>query len=170
MAMTTNLALYDTATATVIRYPRADDEPVVDLHPRYLVLRVVKEDPPQVPQGWTARAVRTVDLDTAEWRWGWELVELPPAPPDYIAFYQDLLGSQTYAAVLSIPATAELARAMVVFVSAIQDAMAGRENRPALQSAIWLLMGQLTLDQNGLVELAGMMATHNLDTVYQLQP
>ena len=90
--------------------------------------------------------------------------------PDYVGFYNGLLISNIYAAVLTQPATAELARAMVVFVSAIQDAMAARENRPAMQGAIWLLLSQIPLDQAHAAELTGLMSQHHLAGVYQLQP
>lgn len=94
----------------------------------------------------------------------------PPPVPDYVAFYEALLTSSVYQAVLSQPATAELARAMVVFVSAIQDCMAGRENQSALQGAIWLLLSQLTLEPAHAAELAALMKQHHLAGVYVLQP
>lgn len=94
-----------------------------------------------------------------------------PSPgPDYVAFYEALLSSGVYRAVLSQPATAELARAMVVFVSAIQDCMAGRENQAALQGAIWLLLSQLPLEPAHGAELSALMAEHHLAEVYSLQP
>jgi hypothetical protein len=90
--------------------------------------------------------------------------------PDYVGFYSALLGSSVYSAVLVQPATADLARAMVVFVSAIQDCMAGRENRPAMQGAIWLLLSQIPLDVAHAAELTGLMNQYHLAGVYQLQP
>jgi hypothetical protein len=90
--------------------------------------------------------------------------------PDYVGFYSALLGSSVYSAVLVQPATADLARAMVVFVSAIQDCMAGRENRPAMQGAIWLLLSQIPLDVAHAAELTALMSQHHLAGVYQLQP
>lgn len=96
--------------------------------------------------------------------------ESPPPQPDYVAFYGALLGSSIYSAVITQPATADLARAMVVFVSAIQDCMAGRENQPAMQGAIWLLLSQIPLDQSHAAELTGLMSQHHLAGVYQLQP
>ncbi len=91
-------------------------------------------------------------------------------PPDYVAFYSALLGSSVYGAVLSQPKTADIAFAMAVFVSAIQDCMAGRENRPAMQGAIWFLLSQIALDQAHAIELASLMQQHHLAGVYQLQP
>jgi hypothetical protein len=171
--MNSNFTLYDTIAKEVIRYPRADDEPVIGLDPRYQVLRVAKEDKPEAPEGWGVKQQWTIDLAAGEWRHGWELIELPPPiepGPDYVGFYSALLASTTYQAVLQVPATAELARALVVFVSAIQDAMNYRENPKALQGAIWLLLGQIALTDENLAELMELMSVYRLDTVYTLAP
>ena len=171
--MSSNFALWDTINQEILSYPRADDEPVVNLNPRYLVLRIIKEDKPDAPEGFTVRQRITVDLDALEWRHGWELIELPaPAPPqpDYVGFYAALLDSATYQAVIQMTATAELARALAVFVSAIQDAMNYRVNTQAMQSAIWLLLGQVALTDEHVAELAELMATYHLDLTYTLQP
>lgn len=90
--------------------------------------------------------------------------------PDYVGFYSAVLASNTYAAVLNQPATAELARALAVFVCAIQDAMAGRENRQAMQGAIGMLLSQVALSQDNAVELQELMRLYSLDGVYALQP
>lgn len=167
------LALWDTIDQKILGYPRADDQPVVNLHPRYLVLRIVKEDRPDAPDGFTVRQRPTVDLDALEWRHGWELIELPaPAPlqPDYVGFYSGLLASATYQAVIGMPATAELARALAVFVSVIQDAMNHRINPQAMQGAIWLLLSQVALTDEHVAELTELMATHHLDLIYTLTP
>ena len=167
------LALWDSIDQKILSYPRADDQPVVNLDPRYLVLRIVKEARPDDVEGFTVRQRLTVDLEALEWRHGWELIELPsPAPPqpDYVGFYSDLLASATYQAVIQMPATAELARALAVFVSAIQDAMNYRVNTQAMQGAIWLLLGQVALTDEHVAELTELMATHQLDLVYTLQP
>ena len=171
--MSSNFALWDSIEERVISYPRNDDEPVVALDPRYRVLRIVREPKPDAPEGFTVRQRLIVDLDVSEWRHGWELIELPaPAPPqpDYVGFYSDLLASATYQAVIGMPATAELARALAVFVSAIQDAMNYRVNTQAMQGAIWLLLGQVALTDEHVAELTELMATHHLDLVYTLQP
>jgi len=114
-----NLALWDTIEQRILGYPRADDQPVVNLDARYLVLRIVKEDRPDDVEGFTARQVFTVDLSAREWRHGWELIELPvPAPaPDWATFKRVLLSHPEInpllnsglaghpAAALSLPAT-----------------------------------------------------------------
>jgi len=166
-------ALWDSIDQKILSYPRADDQPVVNLDPRYLVLRIVKEARPDDIEGFTVRQRLTVDLEALEWRHGWELIELPaPAPPqpDYVGFYSALLSSATYSAVLQMPATAELARALAVFVSAIQDAMNYRVNQQAMQGAIWLLLGQVALTDEHVAELTELMATHHLDLTYTLTP
>jgi hypothetical protein len=173
IAMSSNFALWDSITEQVLAYPRNDDEPVVALDPRYRVLRIVREPRPDAPEGWGVRQRWSVDLTTGEWRQGWELIELPaPAPPqpDYVGFYSDLLASATYQAVIGMPATAELARALAVFVSAIQDAMNYRVNPQAMQGAIWLLLGQVALTDEHVAELTELMATYHLDLTYSLAP
>jgi len=171
--MSSNFALWDSITEQVLAYPRNDDEPVVALDPRYQVLRIVREPRPDAPEGWGVRQQWSVDLTAGEWRQGWELIEPPlpsPPQPDYFGFYSALLGSATYEAVIGMPATAELARALAVFVSAIQDAMNYRVNPQAMQGAIWLLLGQVALTDEHVAELTELMATHHLDLTYTLTP
>jgi hypothetical protein len=114
-----NLALWDTINQQTLSYPRADDQPVVGLDPRYLVLRIVKEARPDDVEGFTVQQRWTVDLDALEWRHGWELIELPtPVPqPDWGSFKRSLLAhpeinlllgggiAAAPAAALSLPAT-----------------------------------------------------------------
>jgi hypothetical protein len=169
-----NLVLYDTQAAQIRDYPRADDQPVEQLDPRYAVLRVVREPVPEIGPGQQASQTRTVDLEALEWRWGWSVVDLPPPPPpepNYRAFYDALLASQVYGAVVATPGkSGDQAAAMTVFLGAIQDSLSGRENRPALQQAIWLLQGQLQLSAEGLAELLALMDEHRLSGVYSLSP
>jgi hypothetical protein len=117
--MMTNFALYDALTERVVNYPRADDEPVVGLDPRYTVLRIVREEQPEPVDGFTVQPTRTVDLDAGEWRWGWELVEIvPPEPePDWGTFKREVMAhpqvnlalggglGQVPAAAIALPAT-----------------------------------------------------------------
>lgn len=168
--MSSNFALWDTVTQQVLAYPRNDDEPVVSLDPRYEVLRIVREPRPDAPEGWDVQQRWSVNLPTLQWRQSWDLIEPAPPLPDYVSFYAALLDSATYQAVIQMPATADLARALAVFVSAIQDAMAGRVKPGAMQGAIWLLLGQLSLTDEHVAEVAELMATYHLDLSYTLQP
>ena len=93
-----------------------------------------------------------------------------PPRPDYKGFYAALLSSAIYQAVLQMPATAELARALAIFVSAIQDAMAGRVNEQAMQGAIWLLLSQVQLGEDNVTELTVLMNTYHLGNTYSLAP
>lgn len=170
IAMSSNFALWDSITEQVLAYPRNDDEPVVALDPRYRALRIVREPKLDVPEGWGVRQQWSVDLTAGEWRQSWKLIEPAPPTPDYVGFYSALLDSATYQAVIQMPATAELARALAVFVSAIQDAMAGRVKHGAMQGAIWLLLGQMSLTDGHVAELTELMATYRLDLSYTLQP
>jgi hypothetical protein len=169
-----NLVLFDTETAQIRDYPRDDDQPVVGLDPRYVVLRVVREPRPEPGPGQQVSETRTVDLEAGEWRWGWVIEDLPPPPPpgpDYAGFYAGLLASQVYGAVVATPGkSGDQAAAMTVFLGAIQDALNGRENRPAFQQAIWFLLGQLQLSAEGLAELQALMDAHRLADIYSLQP
>jgi len=99
-----------------------------------------------------------------------QTLEIPgDAPePDYQGFYSGLLNSLTYQALLQMPATAEQAKALAIFVSAMQDAMAGRVNPSAMQGAIWLLLSQVALTEAHAIELAGLMATYHLSGSYLL--
>ena len=98
------------------------------------------------------------------------LVESAAPTPDYQGFYSGLLNSLTYRSVVLMPATAELARALAIFVSAMQDAMSGRVNPSAMQGAIWLLLSQVALTESHAIELAGLMATYHLSGSYLLAP
>jgi hypothetical protein len=170
--MSSNRALWDRELSRVVSYPRGDDEDVVQLNmERYLPLTIKRETAPEPVEGFQAVAVRSVDLEAAEWRWGWEMVAIPPPPPpgpDYHGFYQALLASSVYGVVLGQDATADLARSLAVFVSAIQDALNGRVNEQALQGSIWLLLSKLTLQPANLAELQDLMAQFHLQ--YSLEP
>jgi hypothetical protein len=116
---TQNLVLFDQQTGTIRDYPRLDDDPVLGLDSRYLVLRVVREPYPQVGPGQQASQTRSVDVEAGEWRWGWSVVDLPPPDPvpDWRTFKRSLLahpainallgGGMTTApaAAISLPAT-----------------------------------------------------------------
>lgn len=114
------LVLFDSETGKVLDYPRADEDPVQQLDPRYQVLRVVREECPEYDEATHyVRETRTVDLDAGEWRWGWELLERPVPPPaaDWSRFKNQAMGhpqvnaalsggiGQAPAAAIALPAT-----------------------------------------------------------------
>lgn len=119
-----------------------------------------------------SRAPLVLPVGTASAEVAAAAAEYSPAiiEPDYVGFYSALLGSNIYAAVINQPKTADSAFAMAVFVSAIQDCMASRENRPAMQGAIWLLLSEIPLDMAHVAELTVLMNQYHLAGVYQLQP
>lgn len=88
--MSTNRALWDRELGTVVDYPRDDDEPVVMLDTnRYVPLTIIREPYPECPAGYTVCATRTVNLDSAEWFWGWKLVKVDS--PDWGRFKRTVM-------------------------------------------------------------------------------
>jgi hypothetical protein len=169
--------LYDTTSDLLIPYPRDDDGPVVGLDPRYLELTVIQENQPSYDA--TMQRLEPdelIDLDALTVTRGWQLVELPAPPPpspDYMGFYNSLLTSTAYQSVLQQAMTSTspaLATTIAVFASAIGEAMAGRVNQPALQSAVWLLLGTATVSDADEVELQGMLEQSYLAGTYSLAP
>jgi hypothetical protein len=171
-----DFVIWNSATDEIRGYPRSDAEPVVGLEqPPLFALQVVREPEPEYDSA-TQQLLptRTVNPEALTWTWGWDVQDLPPPPPpppDYRGFYEGLLASQVYGAVVTTPGkSGDQAAAMTVFLGAIQDCLGGRENRPALQQAIWLLLGQLQLGPEGLGELQSLMDTTGLADVYSLVP
>ena len=171
--MTNNFALWDTEKNEVIDYPRNDNEPVVNLNPRYLVLKIVEEEKPDDVEGFIVRKKLTVDLDAGEWRHGWELVELEQTPvptkPNYLGFYLAFLESGIYRDLIQVPATPELVRGLTVFLLTIQNALNYRVNLQEIQNAISLLIKQPEVTNEHLVELKEIMSTYHLNTIYTLE-
>ena len=169
--------LYDTTSDLLVPYPRDDDESVVGLDPRYLELTVIQEAQPSYDA--TMQRLEPdelIDLDALTVTRGWQLVELPPSPPpspDYVIFYNSLLTSTAYQSVLQQAMTSSspaLATTIAVLASAIGEAMAGRVNQPALQSAVWLLLGTATVSDADEVELQGLLEQSYLAGTYTLAP
>lgn len=75
--------LYNPDTQALTSWPRQDDEDVVGLQPPVVMLRIEQEPRPGYnPAVHQLSATEQVDLDAAVLRRGWELVELPPPPPE----------------------------------------------------------------------------------------
>ena len=90
----TNKALWDLIESRITSYPRNDDEPVVGLDSsRYITVTIVRESEPEPVDGFTVQPTRSVDLDAAEWIWGWELVAIPATAvaPDWGTFKRGVM-------------------------------------------------------------------------------
>ena len=73
--------LYDTQTQSLKTYPRSDDQPVVGLDPRYLVLDLIQQEKPSHdPATYYLRRTEAIDLDNLQVTRGWELVAHEPMP------------------------------------------------------------------------------------------
>ena len=97
----------------------------------------------------------------------------PPPAPDYQGFYNSLLTSTAYQSMLQQAMTSSspaLATTIAVFASAIGEAMAGRVNQPALQSAVWLLLGTATATEADEAELQELLEQSYLAGTYSLAP
>jgi hypothetical protein len=102
---------------------------------------------------------------------GWALWE--PLPPDYLAFWDAVLISSTYATLLDAAMTSlPVNTALTAFIAAFQDAKEGRPNPGAIQACIFLVMGAAVqgLTAEHLAELQGLMDAHHLAEVYSLTP
>lgn len=96
--------LYDTQTDTLQPYPRADDEPVVGLDPRYLEMDVIQQPEPQFdPETERLEPTETIDTEAQTVTRGWSVVALPPPPPapDWITFKTTALNSTSLNAILA---------------------------------------------------------------------
>ena len=168
-------ALWDLNESKLVSYPRIDDEPVVGLDTeRYIVLTVVRNPQPTYdPLTDYLMPTEALDLNALTYTYDWTVEPLPPPAPDYGAFYAALLVSSVYQAVLAEVLSAVSpapAGALAVFVSAMQDCLAGRANPAAMQQSIWLLLSQLNPSEENLGELQQMLEDANLDGLYVLTP
>lgn len=168
-------ALWDFIDSKLVDYPRMDDEPVVGLDTdRYVIVTLAYEPEPTYDPT-TERLVQTggIDLNSLTYTYGWLIEPLPPPPPDYARFYNALLISDVYQEVLNKVLTTSSpapAAALAIFVSAMQDCLAGRANPPAMQQSIWLLLSQLNLDNQFLEKLQQMLDDAHLSSIYTLSP
>lgn len=169
-----DFVLYNRTTQVIREYPRDDDQPVVGLaDPPWMVLRVVHEQRPEVhdPLTHELREKRTVDEAAAQWIIGWELVPLPPPPPDYEGFYLALLESTTYRDVLGAQGkSGDQAAALAVFVSNIHSAMAERPVQVTLQQSIWAMVAAMGLSADQKTEVQNLMVAHGMAGLYTLEP
>jgi hypothetical protein len=152
--------------------PRQDGGEVIGIEePPWKLLQVIREPAPEVGENQAARSVKVKDYDAKTLTYTWEIEDLPPPGPDYQRFYRALIASQVYEAVVTTTGkTGDQAAAMTVFLGAIQETKNNEENRESLQTAIWLLLSQITLSPEGYAELQALMDQYRLAGIYQLQP
>jgi hypothetical protein len=170
--------LWNRETQEIRSYPRTDSEPVVGLQaPPWQVLEIVQLPEPTVenPETQELVSVRLIDEEAGQWIWGWEVRDriIVSPEPNYQGFYDGLIASNVYFQVVSTPGkTGDQSAAMTIFVSAILSAMIGRENRPAIQAAIWHLMASLQnqVSAEGLAELQMLLALNHMAAIYSLAP
>lgn len=76
--------LYDTETLKLRPCNRDDDEPIVGLDPRYLVMQLLQESQPAYdPATERLEPTESIDLDALTVTRGWAVIPLePPAPPE----------------------------------------------------------------------------------------
>lgn len=136
------------------------------------------------PPAHNPRVKRAVEqppvLQSGKWKQVWTIRDATPAeieewdlsqPPDYQGFYNGLLVSSCYQAVLQQVMAAPTpgpGAALTVFVSAMQDCLAGRANVAAMQSAIDLILGQVTLTAAQRTELQDLLDGAYLGRLFTL--
>lgn len=133
--------LYDTLTSTLQPYPRADDEPVIGLDPRYLTLAVIQHpEPEHDPTTHRLNPTEAIDLEALAVTRDWQLVEMPPpAPaPDWATFRGMLLISEAVAAVMATARAAGCEPGVTALPVALERAQAGDV---AEFAACWTLVG-----------------------------
>lgn len=76
--------LYDQQTATLRPCNRDDDEPIVGLDPRYLVMQLIQEPQPAYdPQAERLEPTEVIDLTGLTVTRSWAIIPIePPAPPE----------------------------------------------------------------------------------------
>jgi hypothetical protein len=94
----------------------------------------------------------------------------PPAPgPDYLAFWDALMGSTVYASIreqsfISLP----MNTLATEFIALIGDAKAGRPNEAAIQASMSAILATGTFTEAELLELNEALKQGNLDSLYAL--
>lgn len=87
----------------------------------------------------------------------------------YTDFWDSIIVTQVYQKIRlqasqSLPTTT----ALTELIAAITDAKYGNYNIDAIQASINLVISALTLDENDLAEIIGVMTQHNLHLIYTL--
>lgn len=96
--------LFDTYTASLVAYPRDDDQDVIGLDPRYLALTIHQQSHPEYdPATHRLEPAETIDIEALTVTRGWTVVELlpPVPPPDWARFKAAVLTDPTINATLA---------------------------------------------------------------------
>ena len=93
--------------------------------------------------------------------------EPPPPGPDYLAFWDALMGSTIYSSIreqsfVSLP----MNTLATEFIALIGDAKAGRANETAILASINAILATGTFTQDQILELQAALAAGKLDQIY----
>jgi hypothetical protein len=93
----------------------------------------------------------------------------PPLGPDYLAFWDALMGSTVYGSIreqsfVSLP----MNTLATEFIALIGDAKAGRANEAAIQASISAILSVGTFSEEQLLELGAAFVAGNLDSIYSI--
>ena len=94
----------------------------------------------------------------------------PPAPgPDYVAFWDALVGSTVYASIREQSFTSLPMNTLATeFIALLGDAKAGRPNDAAIQASIAAILATGTFTEAHLAELGDALQVGHLEAVYTL--
>lgn len=162
--------LWNSITGEIRDYPRADNEPVIGLEePPWSVISSTNLPAPSYNQDTEILIpTRTVDPSTKKLILGWKV---EPKPPNYQKFYDGILVSNVYQSVMALEGkSGDFSTALSVFSNILAENKNVKENREALQLAIWQLMAKLDLNSSGIGELQQLLNESNMANIYTLIP
>jgi len=95
--------------------------------------------------------------------------EPPPPGPDYLAFWDALMGSTVYGSIREQSmASLPMNTLATEFIALIGDAKAGRANEAAIQASMAAILATGTFAEADLLELNEALKQGNLDLLYAL--
>jgi hypothetical protein len=95
--------------------------------------------------------------------------EPPPHGPDYLAFWDALMGSTVYGSIREQSmASLPMNTLATEFIALIGDAKAGRANEAAIQASISAILLVGTFSEEQLQELGAAFVAGNLDSIYSI--
>ena len=93
----------------------------------------------------------------------------PPPTPDYLAFWDALMGSTIYASIREQSFTSLMMNTLgTEFIALMGDAKAGRPNEAAIQQVMGAILQVGTFTEQHLSELQAALELSHLDGIYQL--